>query len=183
MLSFLGLIIGGVLRLAPELLHLFTAKQEAAAEAQRRQDQNAHEALMYDKQAAHEREMAAVEVHKVDAASDVAFMQAAAASQGPLVDTGNRWLNFVNGVTALLRPLITLWLFGLYAAVRTAQLTFTLAAAVHEGFAATGSGWLDVFSALSVALAKIWADPDNDLLKTILGYWFLDRTIHHLRND
>lgn len=174
----ISLLLGFAGRIVPEVVHLFTAKQEAK-EAQARA---AQEQAMYQLQAAHELALAQVNLAKSKVEDEASFRQAVAGLQAPLVATGSRLLDWVNAINALFRPAVSFWLFGIFALVRSVELSFTVATAVHEAWL-TGATWLVTFQASTAALKAVWTVDDANLLATVIAYWFVDRTITHLRGD
>lgn len=173
----ISLVIGGLGRILPEVIGLFTAKQQAAAAAQRSE----HERLMYGIQATHELELAKVQEEKSKIEDEQQWRQAVATAQTPLVSSGNRFLDVVNAVNALFRPVVAFWYFGIFAMIRTAQLLFTVWAAVDGAIDANDVEWYKIFEVGTEALAAVWTTADANLLASILSYWFLDRTIEKMK--
>lgn len=150
---FSGGVIGGLLRLAPEIIHLFTAK----AEAQRHRDDLSHELNMFQAQASHELAMAEknITAQKID--QDTSWIKAVAEANRP---TGIKWVDALN---ATVRPVVTYWFFGIFALIRTVDLIKTAVMGTYG------------------EMQALWTTDDQQLLGTILGYWFIDRTIGKLR--
>lgn len=149
---FSGGVIGGLLRLAPEIIHIFTTK----AENERHRLDLDHERLMYTAQAQHELAMAEKQIvaQKID--QDTAWIKAVGMAGQPI---GIKWVDAMN---AAVRPIITYWFFGIFAAIKTVDLIKRAYYGVYE-------------------LADVWTGEDQQLLGTILGFWFVDRTIGQLR--
>ena len=84
-LNPVSILLGLAGRVVPEVVHLFTSKQDAA-EAK---DRQAHEQAMYDRQATHELEMAKVQKEESQIKDDKSFRDAVVATGSPLVDSGS----------------------------------------------------------------------------------------------
>ena len=165
-LNPVSILLGLAGRIVPEVVHLFTAKQDAA-EAR---DRQAHEQAMYAAQAAHELDLAKVKLDESRVLDDKSFRDAVVATGAPLVDSGSWFLNVVNAITALMRPYVVYTLFTLYATVRASQVAVVLRRAAD-------------FDQMLVAMGKVWTADDMNMLATIIAYLFVDRTIAHLRES
>src|SRR5258707_11021818 len=114
MLTILGAVFGGLLRLAPEVLKFFTQKADQA-----------HELAMIDRQAALAEKQAgwnmAAAAQQGQITLDGVGIQAlieGIKAQGQL--TGIKW---VDAVSQTVRPFITYWWMWLFTAVKAALLT------------------------------------------------------------
>lgn len=146
----LGSLFGGALRLAPEVLKWLDRKNERA-----------HEIAMQQLSLQAAREQSEAKLRELDAQASAAFdagaMQAlveSIKSQGQ--PTG---IKFVDGISGLVRPVITFWFFGLYATARIAAFVV----AVNTGTPAL------------TALASVWTPEDHAMLSGILAFWFVGR--------
>ena len=152
MLALLGAIFGGVLRLAPEVLKLFTAKRDQDHEYRMR-------SLDFEQaKALRELDMKRLDVEAqmtLDAKGLEALVSGIEA-QGKL--TGVRWLD---GLSQSVRPFLTYWWMGLYTVVKIATIS------VMWG---TSDGWAQAF-------LVIWTEADMGILGGIINFWFLDRVI------
>lgn len=147
--ALLGLITGGLTRLAPAVIDVLTLKEK-----------NAHELAMGAQQ---------IELAKTQAASaqtlentkDQAqeFGQAVAALQDAykqFAATGVKWVDSIN---ALIRPYYTIVFVHVWLAVK---------AATYYQLHARGLDW-------AAALSALWTDNDQALFAAIANFWFLGR--------
>jgi hypothetical protein len=147
--SLVGGLVGGLLRLAPEVLKVFDRKNERA----------------------HELAMANIEVtiaeKKIEAGLrageqqiDVATLDAmgeALRGQAEMAKAGGQW---VSAISALVRPLVTYWFVVLYSAHKIAMMVLA-----HE---TQGLGWAQVF-------ATTWGEQDWAIFSMIVVFWFVGR--------
>lgn len=153
LITLLGGGLGGVLRLAPEVLKWIDRKNERQ-----------HELSMFDKQLEADRQRADMKLAEVNAAGqfqlDGAGLDALKeAIKGQSQMTGVRWVDALN---QLMRPLITLqWVILLYPAVIVATYALMLQA---------GDGALN-------ALLKVFGPEEKAMVAGIVNFWFLDRVI------
>lgn len=152
--SVFGGILGGVLRLAPEVLKFFTHKKDLD-----------HEYRMM--QAEMEIAKAKVELgfRQVDANLQVAELDAIAEAVKEQGQTARAAGRLVAALSALVRPLVTYWFVILYSGVKLASMSM----AVDQG-----GQWKEV-------LVSSWTKDDMAILFMILGFWFVSRTIDKLR--
>jgi hypothetical protein len=146
--SLVGGLVGGLLRLAPEVLKVFDRKNERA----------------------HELAMANIEVtiaeKKIEAGLrageqqiDMATLDAmgeALRGQAEMAKAGGQW---VSAISALVRPVFTFWMLGIYTIHKTALLVVA-----HE----QGGKWSEVFAAM-------WNEQDWVLFSAIASFWFVSR--------
>jgi hypothetical protein len=156
----LGGLGGGLLRLLPELLSLWNAYQK------RRQDaaDKAHELEVMKLQIEAQKMAGALRLEEIQAegAMDAVLAQI----RGTLAlaqPTGHRGVDVLN---ASVRPVVTYWFFGLYAAVKTAGLYAAIAAVAPP-----------TADAVTRALERTWLAEDSATLFGILSFWFLGRVI------
>jgi hypothetical protein len=152
--GLLGSLAGGLFRLAPELFKLLDKRGERA-----------HELAMFEHQCALERERGAVKLAEVGAvnqgAADLAVLEAFKAAQEQQAEATKAAGKFAASMSALVRPLITYWVFGLFAVINT--------------FLAWGAFRANLPAA---DMAKILLTPDFlALVSGTINYWFLDRTL------
>lgn len=146
----LGSLLGGLFRLAPEVLKYFDKANERK-----------HELAMFTLQTDLEKmrgefRMEEKYVDHSTAALDAiqeAFKQQAAAD-----DKAWKW---VASLSALVRPGVTYWFMLLYSTVKI--LTVWLAYQANE--------------VMGEVLAKAWTEQDFGLLSMILTFWFVGRAI------
>lgn len=145
-----GGLIGGLLRLAPEVLKIFQSKADRQFELDMRR---------LDWQIA--KEQGEQKIRELDAAGgweaagkQLEALQAALAAQGK--PTGIWWVDAIN---ALVRPGITWYFAGLYGASKVAL--FWIA---YKG----GAG-------VAQATLLLWTPADTQAFFGILGFWFVGR--------
>lgn len=148
--GFIGALLGGLFRLAPEVLKFFDKK-----------DERSHELKMFTLQTDLEKirgqfrmEEKYVDFSKtsLDAIGEAFKQQAEADSKA--------W-KWVASVSALVRPGITWLLFGMYVTVKIVTVTY----AINTDVAA-----IDIAN-------QVWSEEDFAMLMMILTFWFLGRTI------
>lgn len=150
----LGGLIGGIFRLAPEVLKFFDKKNERQ-----------HELAMFDKQCDLEKvrgQQKLAEIGAVrDAALDVGVMDAfnaAITQQTEMTKAAGGW---AAKLSASVRPVVTYWILVIWS---FANIWFAWNAW------ANGLPPTEVF--------KIMMSPDfSALLSGTINYWFLDRTL------
>jgi hypothetical protein len=148
--SIFGGLLGGLFRLAPEVLKWLDRK-----------DERAHELAMLDKEMAFAQIKAEQEMHTVDAQVDMSQFDAigkALEGQAAMAVAAGK---FVAGVSALVRPLVTYWVVGLWTWVKMASMLLAYQ---------TGGGWKEM-------LIANWGPDDNAILSMILIFWFVGRAI------
>lgn len=153
-LTLLSAVFGGLLRLAPEVLK-FLGQNQA----------NAHELAMQDKQLEFLRVQGQQKTGEITlqgnidmAKGQVDAIVALNQTQAQMATSGG-WM--IAAVNALVRPLVTYYLFALYGTHKLATMLY----AYHT----TGN-------ALS-ALMGTWTADDAGMLSMIASFWFVGRTI------
>lgn len=150
----LGGLIGGIFRLAPEVLKYFDKKNERQ-----------HELAMFDKQCDLEKVRGQIRLDEIgaqrDAAIDVGVMDAlnsAINQQAEMVKAAGGW---AASLSASVRPVVTYWVLFIWSFV-------------HVWFA--WNSWLMGMPPIEVF--KTMMTPDfSALLSGTINYWFLDRTL------
>jgi len=149
-----GGIAGGLLRLAPEVLRMFQSKADRQHELDMRKLDIEAAAKLADQTA---RQMDS----QLQGQLSLADIQAiVAATQAQAQPTGIRWVDALN---ASVRPIITYWWMTL----------LTVHKVVAICLAWNTSKSLEEFN------TRIWTPSDGAILGTIIGFWFVDRTIRH----
>ena len=152
--GILGGALGGIFRLAPEVLKFFDKKNERA-----------HEMLMFSRQCELEQIRGQMKLAEIgaqrEAAVDVGVMDAfnsAIEQQATMVKAAGGWSA---SLSASVRPVVTYWIL----------LIWSLA---HFWYAWTGyRTGLD-----PTEVFKLFMAPDfSALLAGTINYWFLDRTL------
>lgn len=153
--TLLGTLFGGAFRLAPEILKWLDRK-----------DERKHESAMFDKQldadklkAASGERLAEIEANKSLGLGDIQAMIAAVNAQSQ--QTG---IPFVDAINSLMRPLITFWwVIVLYTGSMIAQFWIVYE---REGKAAE-------------ALLGVWGKDEKAISGSIIGFWFVDRSLKY----
>lgn len=155
--GILGSLLGGVFRLAPELMKVYDRKNERS-----------HELQMFDRQCNLEEKRGQQKLAEIgaerDSALDISAMDALKMSiqqQTDMVKAAGS--GFISALSASVRPVMTYYLLVLYGTVKAAYF-----------YLAVNSG-VDV----STAITASWTNDDIALLSGVVNYYFLDRTIKH----
>jgi len=150
-LSLLGSGLGALMRLVPELLKLWTNKQD-----------HAHELDMTKLQLEIDKARATQEIDKVHANEGLEAVRGEFAAyfeaikgQGQL--TG---VKFIDGINQSVRPVLTYWW----------MLLFT----VYKLNVIYNSSNIQEF------LKNLWTDNDAGILSMILAFWFVDRAFKYI---
>lgn len=148
--GILGSLIGGVFRLAPEVLKYFDKANERK-----------HELAMFTLQTDLEKMRGEFKMEERYVDHSVAALDAiqeAFKQQGEADSKAWKW---VASLSALVRPGITYWFMLLYSTVKV--LTVWLAYQAGES--------------LTAVVDKVWNTDDFGLLSMILTFWFVGRSI------
>lgn len=146
--SLLGSLLGGVLRIAPEFLKFFDRKNERQ-----------HELALLSAEMEFAKVRGEIAMRQTEAVMTVAEMDAiglALKEQGETAKAAGKW---VAGISALVRPLVTYWVVGLYTAHKVAAMQMA-----HE----QSGSWQEVF-------VTSWTAQDMGMLSMILSFWFVGR--------
>jgi hypothetical protein len=154
--TLLGGLMGGVFRLAPEILKWLDRKGERG-----------HELAMQEKALEFEKLRGATRMAEISAGADAEWntgtleaLKGAVAAQGR--SSGSKW---ADALSTSVRPIITYWFMALYCAAKTAALTAALSA---------GADWGD-------AVRAGWTEADQALWAAVLNFWFLGRVFDRVR--
>lgn len=155
--TLLGGMLGGLFRLAPEVLKWLDRKGERG-----------HELAMQDKAIEFEKIRGAQRMAEIGANADanwntgaIEALREAVAGQGR--PSGVKW---VDGLSSSVRPVITYWFMALYCAAKVAVFVAALNA---------GAGWSD-------AVLQAWTEADQALWAGVLNFWFLGRVFDRVRS-
>ena len=143
-----GGLLGGIFRLAPEVIKIFDSKNVRS-----------HELKMLEAEMAFAQLNVAAEMHKTNASMTVAELDAmgqALKEQGQTARSAG-W--FVAAISALVRPLVTYFFVVMYSVVKIVSIQMAVAA---------GGFWKDV-------LVTSWTPEDASLLMLVLTFWFVGR--------
>jgi hypothetical protein len=143
-----GGLLGGIFRLAPEVIKVFDAKNSRK-----------HELNMLDKELQFAAMNAEAEVHRTNAAMTVAELDAMGAALKEQGQTARAAGKFVAAISALVRPIVTYWFVIMYSAVKIVTMRMAVA---------SGGAWDEV-------LVTSWNTQDMATLTMILTFWFVGR--------
>jgi hypothetical protein len=145
-----GSLIGGLFRLAPEVLKFFD-----------RSNERKHELSMFTLQTDLEKVRGTFrmeEKYVEHGAAQLDAIQEAFKEQSSTASASYKW---VAALSALVRPMVTYVLFGLYVAVKVITITYAIN---------SGATWLEIAQ-------KHWTAEDFGMLNMILTFWFVGRAI------
>ena len=152
-LTLLSAIFGGALRLAPEILKFLG--QNA---------QNAHELAMQDKQLQFLQVQGQLKTAEISAQgainlqqAQIAAIQALNQSQASEAMAGG-W--FIAAINALVRPMVTFYIFGLWGAYTVASMLYAYQLSGNALQAVMGT----------------WTADDAQMLSMIAAFYFVGRT-------
>ncbi len=152
--SLFGGLLGGLFRLAPEVLKLWDAK-----------DSRKHELAMMDVEVRLATMRAEQAMRAVDAEvskSELNALQTALAGQERMAVAGGK---FVSAISALVRPLVTYWLVALWSAVKISMMLVA-----YE----QSADWKAV-------LIQSWTPEDMALFMGVISFWFVGRSFEKFR--
>jgi len=154
--GLLGSLIGGVFRLAPEVLKFLDKKNERLHELNMFRLQTDLEKMRGEFKV--EEKYVDYSIQQLDSIKE-AFKEQSETSQaaGP----------FVAAISALVRPGITWALFGMYASVKAAALVIAFQ---------TGANWTEV-------VTKVWDEDDFGLFTMCISFFFVGRPLEKYRKS
>jgi len=140
-------LIGGALRLAPELMKQFD-----------RANERKHELAMFNLQIEADKTKGQIALAQADSQMQVAELQAVIeATKAQAVVTGVKWVDALN---VLIRPLLTFWwCIVLYTVALIAQY-----------IALKNGGFTNVESIL-----KLWGADEKSIVTMIISFWYVGR--------
>lgn len=152
--GILGSLLGGVFRLAPEILKWLDKKNERA-----------HELAMFDRQCDLEKVRGQIKLDEIGAQRDasidtgvIAAFNAAIDQQAEMAKAAGGW---AAKASAAVRPLVTYWVWTLYSIAFITLLVIT---------------W-EVTKDANQLVKLVLTTDFMALLGGITNYWFLDRTL------
>lgn len=159
MFEILSFLFGGMFRLAPEIMKYLDKANERK-----------HELGMIEAQLKADVTRAEVQGKiQMTVAELQVLMEVNRAQMTPIVKTGNLWIDgfnaFWDGVSKSVRPVLTYWYcvvaYGFYKGV-----IFYNAATILES--------------KSEAILHIWTPQDQQVMWSIIGFWFVDRALRKM---
>jgi len=148
--TIFGGVLGGLLRLAPEVLKFFSHKKDLD-----------HEYRMMQAEMEIAKFRVELGFRQVDAQVEVEQLSAIAQAAKEQGQTARAAGKFVAAISALVRPLVTYWFVVLYSVVKI----LGMALAIDQG-----GNWKEV-------IISAWSKDDMAILFMILGFWFVSRSI------
>lgn len=154
--SLFGGLLGGLFRLAPEVIKFFDRK-----------DERKHELAMFQLQTDLEKMRGEFRVEEKYVDFSVAQMDALAEAYKQQAAADSKAYKWVASISALVRPGITFTLFGLYVVFKLVMM--------YNGIN-DGIPW-------NTVVVQMWAAEDWAMLNMILSFWFLNRSIEQYRKN
>lgn len=152
--TLLGGVFGGLLRLAPEALKFFDAKNERK-----------HELSMLEAEGRIAKEKAEAAMRETEARMTIAELDAIGEALKEQGSTAQAAGKIVAGISALVRPFVTYLFVIAYATVKIAAFILALD---------QGGEWKAV-------LTSMWGEDDMAVLNMILSFWFVGRVYERTR--
>lgn len=148
--GIIGSLLGGAFRLAPELLKFFD-----------RNNDRKHELKMFTIQTDLEKQRGAFKLEERYVDHSIGQLEAIQEAFKEQSETASKSYMWVSALSALVRPMITYVLFGLYVLLKCVTINYAL-----QG----GADWHTV-------LVSSWTVEDFGMLNMILTFWFVGRAI------
>jgi len=152
--ALLGSVIGGALRLAPEVLTFLDKKNERKHELALGDQQY----RVVELQTKTQLDIKDLDVEQSQFVSAMQALTEGVKSQGS--PTGIQW---VDAISSLVRPTITSWIFALYTIVKIAQVRVAMS----------------MEDTTLQALIAVWTPDDNAMLGAVVMFWFVGRVWKH----
>lgn len=146
--TLFGGILGGLFRMAPEVIKWLDRKNERE-----------HELKMVQAEMEFAKIRGEIAMREAEARMTVAELDAmseALKEQGQTARAAGKW---VAAVSALVRPMVTYWFVVLYSAVKVIGMAMAIQA---------GGDWKQV-------VVTSWSQDDQAMLMLVLTFWFVGR--------
>ena len=151
--QLLGPALGGMLRLLPEAMKIFTAKRDADHEYRMTLLQLEIDEVRADQQIDLVHAQGAIAADTAEMAAMVQALKAQGAASG---------VGWVDALSASVRPVLTFWwCLGLYTAYKA--ITVAVALRAEAG--------------LETLAPVLVTDFDRSVVASIIGFWFTDRAL------
>jgi hypothetical protein len=156
MFELLGVLGGAIARLAPLGFDILKKSQE-----------NKHELALLTMNVELERQRGINRAQEIQQMTDQAWVTGLVdavknAVPAPISDTGNFWLNFMNGINVSVRPILTYW---------WCIIMYTGHKALYSYVA------LEQDLPLTQIADLLYNEFDRGVVGSIIGFWFLDRVL------
>ena len=148
--GLLGSVLGGLFRLAPELIKQFD-----------RVNERGHELKMFQLQTELEKQRGALQIEEKYVDHSNLQLQAIQTAFQEQAQTASKSYPWVAALSALVRPVVTYVLFGMYVLVKLVIILYALT---------NNADWVAV-------LKSNWTLEDFAMLNMILTFWFVGRSI------
>lgn len=152
--GIIGGILGGIFRLAPEVLKFFKSKSEMQ-----------HELEMFRLQTELERAKGELKIESKYVDFSTAGLEAIVESNKAEAELAKNNYRWINAFISLQRPYITFTIFTMYVIVKAIMIGYGMDA---------GMGMMDI-------MYEVWTENDVGILMMILNYHFIGRTIEKYR--
>lgn len=146
--TLFGGVLGGLFRMAPEVIKWLDRKNERE-----------HELKMVQAEMEFAKIRGEIAMREADARMTVAELDAmgeALREQGQTARAAGKW---VAAVSALVRPMVTYWFVVLYSVVKIVGMAMAIQA---------GGDWKQV-------IVTSWSQDDQAMLMLVLTFWFVGR--------
>ena len=156
--SLLGGALGGLMRLAPELLKFFDRKGERE-----------HELRMLDREMEFAKIRGDISMRQTEASMSIAELNAIGEAFKEQSATAKEGGKIVSAISALVRPMVTYWFVLMYSVHKVVHLVIAWQNSTQDQ-------WLQV-------LAASWTEQDWTVLAMILSFWFVGRVWERQRGQ
>jgi len=146
--TLLGGLLGGVFRIAPEVLKWMDRKGERE-----------HELKMVNAEMEFAKVRGEIAMREAEARMTVSELDAMSQALKEQGQTARAAGKFVAAVSALVRPLVTYWFVVLYSTVKIVSIWLAIDA---------GGDWREI-------IVKSWSQDDMAMLMLLLTFWFTGR--------
>lgn len=146
--TLFGGILGGLFRMAPEVIKWLDRKNERE-----------HELKMVQAEMEFAKIRGEIAMREAEARMTVAELDAMAEALKEQGQTARAAGKFVAAVSALVRPMVTYWFVVLYSAVKVIGMAMAIQA---------GGDWKQV-------VVTSWSQDDQAMLMLVLTFWFVGR--------
>ena len=153
--SLFGGLLGGLFRLAPEVLKLLDRKSERA-----------HELALLKSEMEFAKVRGEIHMRQTEASMVMAEVDAIGRATEEQGKTARAAGKVIAGISALVRPAVTYAFVFAYFMVKLAAYLLAL----------------DQNGDWRVVLLDLWNKDDMAMLSMILSFWFISRTLHHMNN-
>lgn len=146
--TLFGGVLGGIFRMAPEVIKWLDRKNERE-----------HELKMVQAEMEFAKIRGEIAMREADARMTVAELDAmgeALREQGQTARAAGKW---VAAISALVRPVVTYWFVVLYSAVKVIGMAMAIQ---------SGGDWKQV-------VVTSWSQDDQAMLMLVLTFWFVGR--------